>query len=89
MYVEEKLTLHNIFMPGVHLTFISNFVQVIQTIYYKFLFLLPPPHRVMFLPGFVCPSVYLFVCSKQDSSKTYGQSSVKVSGYVRNDKRNK
>ena len=37
----------------------------------------------MFSPGFVCPSVYLFVCEK-DNSKNYGRILIKFSGYVRN-----
>ena len=42
----------------------------------------------MFLPGFVCGFVSLFVC-EQDYSKTYGQILMKFSGYVLNETRNK
>ena len=39
MYALEKLSLHNICIPG--FTFISNFVQVVQTTYYKFMLFCP------------------------------------------------
>ena len=38
--------------------------------------------EVMFLPGFVCPFVYLFV--NKITQKTYGRILIKFSGYVRN-----
>ena len=42
----------------------------------------------MFSPGFVCPSVCLFVC-EHDNSKTYGQILIKLLGHVRNGERKK
>ena len=42
--------------------------------------------KVMFLPGFVCPSVCLFVC-EQDNSKLSGWILIKFRRYVQNGKR--